>query len=571
VFRRPRCRRLGAGVTFFLGDWPPREWIARFAAQYTHSRMFMNMKSALAFTILLIGGSLSAQTKTERAQVEWGNACEEKEHGDFQEVLHLTEDHIYVRVFRKRSSWIQKFNKDLTMVKEREIIMELDKQDHSPEATLFQEEDILLFTSVYDKGKDLNTLYVRVFGLGDLAPKGGLKKVHSIPAESKKDQGWFVVEERPTGKGFQVHVKSSGLEKGDTKRKVMIYSEDLTLEDEVDEDFKMPFEQDEFDTEDVIYAADGSKVVVGRKYPEKQEKRERKREGKPTYDMVLLAYGPQGGDPQVTTIPAGDRFLQDMTLKMPENGDILCAGFWGSKGTWSVRGAYFMRLDRESKAIVHQSFKEFDDDFITQHLTDKEAEKATKKAEKKGKELEMLEFDLDEIISREDGGAVLVGEQYRFYVTTNTTSTPNGGTTTTTIYHYVYNDIIAINISPEGDIEWAAKIPKRQHTRNDGGRYSSYALTIKDDKMFFVFNDTGENLMLLPGDKVQQFELKGKEALITLVTVDADGHVHREALLAPDKRDAILMPKECFQMEDDRMFIYASRKKEYRYGMITFE
>jgi len=534
--------------------------------------MFMNMKSALAFTILLIGGSLSAQTKTERAQVEWGNAREEKEHGDFQEVLHLTEDHIYVRVFRKRSSWIQKFNKDLTMVKEREIIMELDKQDHSPEATLFQEEDILLFTSVYDKGKDLNTLYVRVFGLGDLAPKGGLKKVHSIGAESKKDQGSFSVEERPAGKGFAVRVKSSGLEKGDTHRKVLLYDEDLSLEGEVEENYEMPFTAEEFDTEDVIFSDDGSKVVVGRKYPEKQEKRSRKREGKPTYDMVLLTYGPEGGKPRVSNIPAGDRFLQDMTLRLPEGtGDILCAGFWGNKGSWSVRGAYFMRLDSETKEIVHQSFKEFDNEFITQYMTEKEEQKATKKADKKGEDIELYEYDLDDIIVRDDGGAVLVGEQYRYYVTTTTTTNPNGGTSTRTTSHYIYNDIIVINISPEGDIEWTSKIPKRQHSANDGGMFSSYAVTIKDDKMYFVFNDSGENLMLLPGQKVKQFDLTGKDALITLATIDADGHVHREALLAPDKRDAILRPRECFQMEDDRMFIYASRKKEYRYGMITFQ
>jgi hypothetical protein len=47
--------------------------------------------------------------------------------------------------------------------------------------------------------------------------------------------------------------------------------------------------------------------------------------------------------------------------------------------------------------------------------------------------------------------------------------------------------------------------------------------------------------------------------------------VTREALLAPDKRDAILRPKECFQLEDDRMFIYAERKKEYRFGTISFK
>lgn len=533
--------------------------------------MSIKTLAALSAALLFAAVGLNAQTKTERAQVEWGDARDEKEHGDFRNVLHRTDEHIYVQVYRKKATWIQLFNKDLRMLKEREIEMELDKEDHKWESMIFQEDRIVFFTSVYDKGKATNTLFARIYGIEDLAPQGALKKVHSIPAESKKDQGWFAVDEQPTGNGFQVRVKSSGLEKGDTKRKVMLFNADLTLEDEVEEDYQMPFERDEFDTESVVYAEDGSKVVVGRKYPEKQEKRERKREGKPTYDMVLLAYGPQGGKPQVTTLQVGDRFLQDMTLSLPETGDILCAGFWGNKGTWSVRGAYFMRLDRDSKEIVHQSFKEFDDDFITQHMTEKEAEKATKKAEKKGGELEMMEFDLDEIILREDGGAILVGEQYRFYVTTTTTSTPNGGTTTTTTYHYVYNDIIAINISPEGDIEWAAKIPKRQHTRNDGGRYSSYALAIKDDKMYFVFNDSGKNLMLLPGDKIHQFELKGKEALITLATVDGDGRVHREALLSPEKRDAILAPKECFQMEDDRMFIYAYRKNEYRYGMITFQ
>jgi hypothetical protein len=86
-----------------------------------------------------------------------------------------------------------------------------------------------------------------------------------------------------------------------------------------------------------------------------------------------------------------------------------------------------------------------------------------------------------------------------------------------------------------------------------------------------VFNDNGKNLFLSQGSKVEQFDLKGKEALITLVTVDATGRVTREALLAPDKRDAILRPKECFQLEDDRMFIYAERKKEYRFGTISFK
>ena len=90
-------------------------------------------------------------------------------------------------------------------------------------------------------------------------------------------------------------------------------------------------------------------------------------------------------------------------------------------------------------------------------------------------------------------------------------------------------------------------------------------------KPVFVFNDNGKNLFLTQGQKVEQFELKGKEALITMVTVDADGRVDREALLALEKRDAILRPKACVQTDDARMFIHAERKKEYRFGTITFQ
>lgn len=520
---------------------------------------------------MLLFAAGHAQNKTDRASVEWGAPRDLKVDGVFFDVLHRTDDHIYVRVDRKNSRWVQMLNRDLTTVREREIVMEIDKKEHTSEGYYIQGDRIHVFTSVFDKGRSQNTLFVRIYGLADLAPQGAMRKVHSIPAESKRDQGSFSVSERPDGRGFEVMVRESGLERGDTKRKVMILNEELVIEGELLEDFKVPFEFDTYDLEDVIRSEDGSMVKVIRKYPVKREKRERKREGKPTYDMVLLAYGPEGGEPQVTTIPSGDRFLQDLTLSLPETGDILCAGFWGNKGTWSVRGAYFMRLDRGSKQIVHQSFKEFDDDFITQYMTETEAEKTAKKAERKGADMEMLDFELDGIILREDGGAVVVGEQFRYYVTTHTYTTSNGRTSTTTTHHYVYNDIIVLNIDPEGEIEWAAKIPKRQHTKNDGGRFSSYGLAIKGDKMYFVFNDSGKNLMLLPGDRIHQFELKGSEALITLATVHPDGRVQREALLAPDRRDAILMPKECFQMEDDRMFIYATRKKEYRYGMITFE
>ena len=112
-------------------------------------------------------------------------------------------------------------------------------------------------------------------------------------------------------------------------------------------------------------------------------------------------------------------------------------------------------------------------------------------------------------------------------------------------------------------------MPKRQHAGTP--IYSSYGMSVVGNKIYFVFNDSGKNLFLKEGDRIDDFELKGKDALVTLATVEADGTVHREALLAPDRQDAILRPMACTQVADDRMFIYATRKNDYQYGYITFQ
>ncbi|HRF82482.1 MAG TPA: hypothetical protein PL070_20650, partial [Flavobacteriales bacterium] len=308
----------------------------------------------------------------------------------------------------------------------------------------------------------------------------------------------------------------------------------------------------------------------GVKYLEKQEAREKKREGKAAYNYHLITFS-SSGDQTDNAIASGDRFLQDLTISLDDgDGPILCGGFYGNKGANKVRGAFFMSLDPRTKAVLHESYKEFSDDFITQYMTAKEEEKAKKKAAKKDEDLQMFEYDLDEIIRREDGGAVLVGEQYYMYTTTVCTTTQNGGQSCRTVYHYIYNDIIVVNISPEGDIEWASTVPKRQHTTNDGGFFSSYALEVKDSNLYFIFNDNGENLFKAAGEKFKQMDLQGKSSIVTIATVDQDGGVKREALFDPEKRELILRPKGCRQLADDRMLLYAKRKKDYRFGMATF-
>lgn len=200
-------------------------------------------------------------------------------------------------------------------------------------------------------------------------------------------------------------------------------------------------------------------------------------------------------------------------------------------------------------------------------MTDKEAKKAQKKADKKDEEIELPSFELHDIIHRTDGGAVLVAEQYSTYVVCTTDSKGNNYCST----HYLYNDVLVVSIDREGNIEWASKVPKRQHSINDAGAFSSCAVEVKGSNIYLVFNDSGENLFIKPGDKIKQFELNGKDALVVLATIDSDGKVSREALFSPERRDVILRPKDCVELKNQDMFIYASRKRDYRFGMIGFK
>ncbi len=509
-----------------------------------------------------------AQTKTDKAQVKWGPDQTDKENGQFNLVIGDIGNSSFLLIQRKKDWFAQRMD-GLKTAWQKPIELELDKHDLNLHTLLLVKDEILVFTSFYDKKANENRLYVSSYAQADFSLHKRFEQVAMIPAEKSSNIGSFSISASPDRAKVLVQVYPPNEKNADQESRISIY--DAAMGQPLwSKDFKLPYSDMEFKAETQRVDNDGSVVVLGVKYAQKQEKRELKRANKSTYEYHLLVYTGESATAQDYPIAVSDEFLQDMTLSMGKEGDIICAGLYGNKNSFSVRGAFFLRLDRSTKQVVHSSFKDFSDDFITMYMTEKEAAKAKKKAERKDEELEMPEFDLHDIIHRDDGGAVLLAEQYTVKAVTSSYMS-NGQTYTRTDYHYYYNDVLVVNIDPEGNIEWATKVPKRQHSVNDGGLYSGFAVDVKGSNIYLVFNDSGENLFLKPGDKVKQFSLTGKDALVVLATINKEGDVSREALFSPERRDVILRPKDCTELKDESMFIYASRKKDYRYGLIEFK
>lgn len=526
------------------------------------------MRSHFLLLGLCAAGFTMAQPKTDRATVEWGPELKEKETGEFGRVFGQSEEAVYMTMFQKKNMLLQKMNGELASIYSKVLELELDKKDLDLEDLMVVGDRILAFTSYYSKKEDQRTLYVRMFNEATMGAEGGWKELARFASE-KERSGSFGVELSPNKKHILVSVNLP-YEK-DAAEKLRLYVFDTALEPTWDREITLPYTDKEFNFEEMRVDNDGNVIIIGVKYAQKREAKDLKRAGKVHYDYHLLTYTADGTDHD-HTIEVEGKFLQDLTLSIDTGKvDILCAGLFGTKGNSQVRGSFFLRLHPVTKAILHQSFKEFSDDFITQYLTPREEEKAKKRADRKDEDLHLPEYDLSDIVRRDDGGAVLIAEQYSFYVTTSYYTDARGVRYSTTTYHYIYNDIIVINIDPDGNIAWACTIPKRQHTTNDGGYFSSYGLDVKGSNLYFVYNDNGENLFLAAGDKFKNTDFNGKSSIVTLATINIDGHVTREALFDPEKRELILRPKSCRQLEDDRLFLYATRKKDYRFGVVTFQ
>ncbi|MFN8395854.1 MAG: hypothetical protein U0176_14555 [Bacteroidia bacterium] len=424
---------------------------------------------------------------------------------------------------------------------------------------------IYFFGSIVDGSVNTKKLYLLKVNSKTLLPEGSARLISELHFERSARLSTFSYDFSRDSSKVLIYGNPSLKKREMEEYSIVVLDQDM--EQLWAKSITLPYPEAKFAVEDFAVDNDGNVFVLGVKYAERGES---KRRGKPNYEYKILSYRQDGDDVDEYSASLGDYFITDMRIDVSPKRDIVCAGFYSEKGTFSIKGSYYLRIDRKTKAIASQSSKEFGIDFITMNFTEGQ-ERRAKKREAKGKNVELYEYDLDEIVPRGDGGAVLVAEQY--YVTVVCRTDPKTGVTTCT-YYYHYNDIIVVSIGPDGQIEWATKIPKRQTSVNDYGYWSSYAMMIVEDKLHFIFNDTRKNLDIPKQGKYYNFSVRDKNGVVMLATVDSEGNVERRPLIANAEITAIVRPKLCQQVNSRQMLLYAKYFKGFgrgsQFGLVTF-
>jgi len=531
----------------------------------------------LAFYILIalgISGNAYSQTKSKNVDIIFGEEIKEARSSTLESILGYDETGIYVLktegggLFSSgEDCFIEHFDNKMNQTKSEELIIE-DKngEERDYEFIVYMNSTLYVFSSIENKKTDKVTLYAQTISKKTLRPNNDARKIAEINYADKGSGsfGDFAYNISKDQTKLMIHYLLPTKKKEKEKIALIVLDKELGLLWE--RKCTLPYLEELFNDERYRIDNEGNAYILGVVY---KEKAMAKRKGKPNYKYQLICYKDKGETYKEYPIELAGKFITDMQIAITDKNDIVCAGFYSNVGTFSINGSYYLNVNGDNGEILSKSYKEFDLEFITQNMTEREANKAKRK-EDKGKDVELFEYDLDNIVLRDDGGAILVGEQFFIEVFTTTTTSANGGRSTTTSYHYNYNDIIVININPEGQIEWAKKIPKAQESVNDGGTYSSYAMSVFGDKLFFVFNDNPKNLVNTGDGNLKNYN-PNRESIVALVAMDGEGKFKKEALYKMKRSDVLIRPKLSKQISDDEMIIFGKKGKMQQFTKMIYK
>jgi hypothetical protein len=506
----------------------------------------------IAIFCLVLGLQVQAQT------VNWGTSIEEK-NAYISNIIQTDKGvftvYPYVRGGLFSASLkpkIHRYNQNLTF--EREL--QFDTKDIVYQTVRELNNDLYWITEKEGEEKD-RSIYAQKINQESMKLEGQQILLETLK-DKKRDKADFSFLSSKDRKKMAV-IGFPGIEK-DANEQFAMTVFDENMKKIWSKDIELPYSAKLFQLIDYQIDVEGNFYVLGKLYVDKV-KEKRKGEDESNYSFLMLVYKGDTEKPEQYNIALDGLFIGDLGFQLDVNKNILCTGFYHQEYKQGYKGVFFLKIDTNKKAIVVRSTKEF-----TKELVE---DVAGKKAARKDRGISST-FEIREFVPRSDGGLVALVESYFSYAVT--TYTYNGAMVTT--YHYVGNEILAININPDGTIEWLTVIEKKQHTTNDNGYYLSFADAVVNDKIYLLFNVnekqyTKKNEMVFSNP---QGFFSSNTSFLLATELQGDGKASSKVLFANKKEDieTIAVPKLARQVQKNELLMMTARRKEQRLVRVTF-
>lgn len=514
-----------------------------------------------AFLVSLLGYS---QADDILATVEWADPMPKQ----MVSIVHSDSDFVFYAGIKKTGflSYDQVFGRmdKFTLDKDLEVVKDADKYKGEYPTSLgykVRNNELHGFFEHYDKKADRHTLLVRKL-LDERRKMGPYKVLASLPSKrrSKGDLTYTWSE----NDSLLMIIGNPPVKKKTDTEKVIFTVLDMGYEKIFEAEIELEFADRYFSITDYEITNKGDILMMGYKTPNKKkgEKKERKGTNRKYYLYVL-----DQETEELIEYDLGleDKFVSNIDLSVDfENNTAALYGVYGDSEYGSVVGTFYISIDQSTYDVQNSKFNEFDKEFKVLMATSKRKAKKIKKG--KEAEIENLRVKLRNVIRKEDGGHLVVFEEYYFYVTSSTDA--NGNTSYT--YHYHYEDIFVQNYTSEGDVVWTAYLPKEQRTTNDEGKYSGFLLVVDQNRLHFIYNDNPKNQERWGTDE----ELKNlgslKKANLVMVSLTEEGDLTYNILM-PTRTDKFYICPRKSRMtgrNSNTGILTSYKKSDTRFGIL---
>jgi hypothetical protein len=390
-------------------------------------------------------------------------------------------------------------------------------------------DSLYLFYAIINKEFNKNELYAQKINIVKGKPDTKEILIDEIQFDKKRNRGMFYIKRSKNNKLLCSMYKQN--DSDDEKLLINVNMLDSNLQTIWTKKYKTDFYDGVLFLNDFKISNDSNVYILTSLDLDKKLLRDKK--------YTLNIANRKADKLQSISIVLDKYFINDIKMEIDYiNNQIVLAGFYSELNSFSSAGIVYanIKLNELKPHLYTESFKA---KFLNEFNTERTVNRGT----------ELINYYIDRIVLRTDGGVILVAESN--YVTESTNYNSYYQLYTTS-YTYHYDNILIFSVNPNGKIHWESIVRKNQVSEDDAAFYSSYILSLDVDKVHIMYN-----------------KYIRKSTDIVACTINNKGE-NSERILIKENDNTLLMPGGGRQISADQIVIPCIQKNKTNFIRITY-
>jgi hypothetical protein len=389
------------------------------------------------------------------------------------------------------------------------------------------QETSYVYYSAYSRAKDKRYVLLRTINAnGDIS---NLKELLQVPAMRIRE-GNFSVAWDASQKGFAlVSFPDVALRE---EVQVSVHRFDREGEELGSQRVRIDYSKRDIDFVDVDYAINGDVYLLAVRRAERN-RGDLRGFAQPNREFLILHADSDDELFQEVDLGLAGKFIVGGVSVEADQipGKVNITGMYSDLRYGTTTGMFYLTLDQKTLQASSADFESLRDfELINSGIRDGMA-----RARRRGVANE--EFRFRESVPRLGGGSLVVMEDMDVRVVTTT----NRGVTTTTYYYY-YDNIWAMLVDAQGQIEKVVVLPKFQYSVNDGGRFLGFELARDGQDFLFFFNDAKGNQKRWAEGQSPRVMRQAARGCLAMVRMKPDGSLTYHEVIDNPKERSVLLP-----------------------------